>query len=348
VNWEEAISLGEKQRLAIARLLFHRPRFAILDECTSACSMEMEQRLFRICNELEMSYITISHRPALIAYHDQILTIGDGQAGFTLRQLGTKRERQERLKQQQAQQGARGAAVDQGAALGDAEQSIKLHQEKRSEPYAALQQADKAAAEEERTGAVNAAADAGAKATAATAKGTLKRVHRLLLLAMPNGEGLPTLGSILACVVGKTALHVVQNHFVGRMLFYLPQQDVRNFFRVTMCSVLVAVGLAGVGEAGLKWHQRKLMMQMRTRLTRSFLGRFYRDLAFYHMVSVDSAVADPEQRLADDLDAFSESMSMVLAGALKTIRLPITGPKSQSLVILVKSVSVLFRNTIKN
>ena len=31
-----------------------------------------------------MTYITISHRPTLKAFHDRILTIGDGKAGFTL------------------------------------------------------------------------------------------------------------------------------------------------------------------------------------------------------------------------------------------------------------------------
>jgi ABC-type transport system involved in cytochrome c biogenesis ATPase subunit len=36
---------------AQARLLHHKPKYAILDECSSAISAEMERRLYRICME---------------------------------------------------------------------------------------------------------------------------------------------------------------------------------------------------------------------------------------------------------------------------------------------------------
>ncbi|CAE8589637.1 unnamed protein product, partial [Polarella glacialis] len=74
-DWATKLSLGEQQRLGIARVLYHRPRFAILDECTSAVSKEMERWLFQVARELGISCVTISHRPALLEYHQQMLSL---------------------------------------------------------------------------------------------------------------------------------------------------------------------------------------------------------------------------------------------------------------------------------
>jgi ABC-type uncharacterized transport system fused permease/ATPase subunit len=63
IVWEDELSLGEKQRLAIARLIHHKPRFAILDECSSAITSEMEERMYAICAQWNITYITIAHRP---------------------------------------------------------------------------------------------------------------------------------------------------------------------------------------------------------------------------------------------------------------------------------------------
>jgi ABC-type uncharacterized transport system fused permease/ATPase subunit len=91
-NWEVVLSLGEKQRLAMARLFYHSPQFAILDECTSGVSATMEQRLYQTCAKRNITCITISHRPVLEQYHDVVLNIlKDGKGGYSWRETGRKR-----------------------------------------------------------------------------------------------------------------------------------------------------------------------------------------------------------------------------------------------------------------
>jgi ABC-type uncharacterized transport system fused permease/ATPase subunit len=43
-----------------ARLFFHRPKFGVLDECTNATSVEVEEYLYRTAQALGITVITIS------------------------------------------------------------------------------------------------------------------------------------------------------------------------------------------------------------------------------------------------------------------------------------------------
>lgn len=60
VNWGEVLSLGEQQRLGMARLFWHRPRFGVLDECTNATSVDVEERLYQHAAGLGITLVTIT------------------------------------------------------------------------------------------------------------------------------------------------------------------------------------------------------------------------------------------------------------------------------------------------
>jgi len=68
-NWQGILSGGEKQRIVIARFFYHKPKFGILDECTSAISVEMEHKIFRRAKELGITLVTIAHKEDLEKHH---------------------------------------------------------------------------------------------------------------------------------------------------------------------------------------------------------------------------------------------------------------------------------------
>ncbi len=82
-DWGKVLSLGEQQRLAIARALLSDRPYIILDEATSALDEENEAEIYRILHESGATLISISHRPQVARFHDLILVL-DGEEGWSL------------------------------------------------------------------------------------------------------------------------------------------------------------------------------------------------------------------------------------------------------------------------
>ncbi|KAI5308740.1 hypothetical protein KEM55_004977, partial [Ascosphaera atra] len=85
-EWRDVLSGGLQQRIAMARLFYHKPKYAILDECTSSVTLEIEKVMYETAKKLGVTLMTVSHRRSLWKYHHKILQF-DGQGGYVFTDL---------------------------------------------------------------------------------------------------------------------------------------------------------------------------------------------------------------------------------------------------------------------
>jgi vitamin B12/bleomycin/antimicrobial peptide transport system ATP-binding/permease protein len=77
VHWNQVLSLGEQQRLGIARAILQAPDYLFLDEATASLDEASEAKLYLLLQEVlpRTTIVSIGHRSTLFAFHDRHLTL---------------------------------------------------------------------------------------------------------------------------------------------------------------------------------------------------------------------------------------------------------------------------------
>jgi vitamin B12/bleomycin/antimicrobial peptide transport system ATP-binding/permease protein len=89
-HWNRMLSLGEQQRLGLARALLHAPQYLFLDEATASLDEPSEAALYRLLEEKlpATTVVSIGHRSTLRAFHQRnIVLVRDGDQ-FALTDAG--------------------------------------------------------------------------------------------------------------------------------------------------------------------------------------------------------------------------------------------------------------------
>jgi putative ATP-binding cassette transporter len=89
-HWNRMLSLGEQQRLGVARALLHAPNYLFLDEATASLDEPSEAALYRLLAEKlpATTIISIGHRSTLDAFHQRKLVLVHDGDRFALSEAG--------------------------------------------------------------------------------------------------------------------------------------------------------------------------------------------------------------------------------------------------------------------
>jgi putative ATP-binding cassette transporter len=87
-HWNRMLSLGEQQRLGVARALLHKPQYLFLDEATASLDEPAEAALYRLIEERlpDTTVVSIGHRSTLNALHQRGVALARTGDHFALQE----------------------------------------------------------------------------------------------------------------------------------------------------------------------------------------------------------------------------------------------------------------------
>ena len=227
----------------------------------------MERRLYRVCKDQKITYITIAHRPQLKSYHDQMLSIGDGHQGWKL----------EKIERDEQQIAATLAMAKASVISKEAESSILDHKHARSARYS--ERVTSKAMPEERS--------------------TASRMLRMLKISWPS-HSLAKGSAIAALIIGQTINEDLTFGNTGRMFGCLMDQNLPGMLRLSVNALLGALAQSLIWES-LRYMQQEIGTEMAEKMWRNLMARYMSHDNFYVLPHQDGRIKDAELRIMDDI-----------------------------------------------
>ncbi|KAL5228706.1 hypothetical protein ABZP36_016971 [Zizania latifolia] len=316
VNWGDELSLGEQQRLGMARLFYHKPKFAILDECTSAVTTDMEERFCKRVRAMGTSCITISHRPALVAFHDIVLSL-DGEGGWKVQDnrngsfLSTEPEfyalnssETDRKSDALAVQRAFIANTKGNALFGPKDNSYstqliaaspEMEIEHTKRPHLVPQ----------------------LKCSLRPLPVRAVAMAKILVPKLFDKQG----GQLLAVallIFSRTWISDRIASLNGTSVKYVLEQDKAAFLRLIGISVLQSAANSIVSPS-LRNLTSKIALGWRIRLTNHLLQYYLKRNAFYKVFNMSGVNIDADQRMTHDVEKLTNDLAGLVTGMVKPL-----------------------------
>lgn len=311
INWGDELSLGEQQRLGMARLFYHKPKFAILDECTSAVTIDMEERFCAKVCAMGTSCITISHRPALVAFHDTVLSL-DGEGGWSVQR---KRDHSEYpavegpnlLKSSETHRQSDALAVQRAFATSGKGGSFNA----KDLCYSTEVIASSPIVEHK----VPLPVVPQLKNTPRTLPLRVSAMLNVLVPKLLDKQG-AQLFAVSLLVVSRTWISDRIASLNGTSVKHVLEQDKAAFVRLTFISVLQSAANSFVAPS-LRHLTSRLALGWRIRLTQHLLENYLKMNAFYKVFHMSGKDIDADQRITYDVEKLTTDLSKMVTGMVK-------------------------------
>ena len=306
VDWNGALSLGERQQLALGRVLLAKPVFAVLDEATSAIEDDVEALLFEHLQNCGITLLTVTHRASrLKRFHQQLLRIYPKASGCdrTKQRSGVQSRRNWSLK------ALEGGVADDDDTSSESDFAMPLGRRSRSNP-----QAGPAAAGEDKV---------HQRVKELPQMSDVRRTVMLVRLIVPKltlaDESILKMAAysalisvsvyintgFLSSIPGALQALAIESNASGYMRFQLKVLGMR----------LISMFISTTQQ----WLRSETSTIWRGRLSRAVTDRYIAHSNFFTMKHVDRRICDADTRITQEIGQVVQEMNMMVLRVLRPV-----------------------------